>query len=42
MNIAEKEQTHRYRELSSGYQWQEGKEEVQDRDRELRDIEYYE
>ena len=28
-------QTHRYREQTSGYQWEEGREEGQDRDRQV-------
>jgi len=31
MNIAKRKQTHRYREQTSGYQWEEGKEEGKDR-----------
>ena len=31
MNITKKKQTHRYREQTSGYQWDEGKKEGQDK-----------
>ena len=31
MNIAKRKQTHRYREQTSGYQWEEGSRERQDR-----------
>ena len=41
MNTAKEKQTHRYREQTSGYQWGEGKGEVQDRGRELRGTNYY-
>ena len=41
MNITKKNQTHRYREQISGYQWGKGWEKGQDRDRGLRDTKYY-
>ena len=41
MNITKQKQTHRYREQTSGYQWEEGSEEEQDRGRGLRGINYY-
>ena len=41
MNITKQNQTHRYREHTSGYQWGEGREEGQDRSRELRGTNYY-
>jgi len=31
MNIAKMKQTHRYREQTCGYQWEEGKKEGKDR-----------
>ena len=40
VNITKKKQTHRYSEQTSCYQWEEGKEEGQYRDRELRDTRY--
>ena len=40
MNITEKEQTHRYREQTNGYQWGEGSGEEQDRGRGLRGTNY--
>ena len=33
VNITKKEQTHRYREQTSGYQWREGRGKGQERDR---------
>ena len=41
MNITKQKQTHRYREPTSGYQWEEGGGEGQDRDKGLRDTNYY-
>ena len=35
MYIAKQKQTHRYRKLTSGHQWGEGKWEGQDRGREI-------
>lgn len=37
----EKKQTHRYRELTSGYQWEQGSRGRQDRGREMRGTNYY-
>ena len=31
MHITKQKQTHRYRKQNSGYQWEEGREEEQDR-----------
>ena len=41
VSIAKQKQTHRYRELTCGYQWGEGKKERQNRVMELRDTNYY-
>ena len=41
MNITKQKQTHRYREQTSGYQWQDGIREGQDRGRGLRGTNYY-
>ena len=41
VNITKKKQTHRYREQTSGYQWEEGRGEGQYRSRELSDANYY-
>ena len=41
VNITKKEQTHRYREQISSYQWEKGSGEGQDRGRELRGTNYY-
>ena len=40
MNITKKKQSHRYRKLTSGYQWGEGKGDEQDRGRGLRGTNY--
>ena len=36
VNIAKVKETHRYREQTSGYQWGKGREEGQDKGRELK------
>ena len=41
MYIMKQEQTHRYREQTSGYQWGEGRGEEQDWDMGLRDTNYH-
>ena len=41
VNITQKKQTHRYREQTSGYQWEEGMGERQDRGRGLIGTNYY-
>ena len=41
MNISKHKQTHRYRELTSGYHWGEGRGKGQDEGRELRGTNYY-
>ena len=41
MKITKQKHTHRYREKTSGYQWGEGREEGQDKDKGLRDTNYY-
>ena len=41
MNITKQKQTHRYREQTSSYQWDEEREEGQDRGRGLRNTNYY-
>ena len=40
VNVTKKNQTHRYREQTSGYQWGEGRGEGQNRGRELRGTNY--
>ena len=40
VSITEKKQTHRHREQTSGYQWGEGREEVQHRGRRVRGTNY--
>ena len=41
MTITKQTRTHRYREGTSGYQWEEEKQEGWDRGMELRGTEYY-
>ena len=41
MYIAKQKQTHRYRKQTSGYQWEEGRVEGQNRGMGLRDTNYY-
>ena len=41
MDITKQKQTHRYREQSSGYQWEEGSGEGQNRGWGLRGTNYY-
>ena len=41
MNKMEKKQTHRYRELTSGYQWEQGSRGRQYRGREMRGTNSY-
>ena len=41
VNITKNKQIHRYREQTSGYQWEEGRGEGQYRERGLRGIKYY-
>ena len=40
MNTTKQKQTHRYRKQTSGYQWEEGSGEGQDRGMELRGTNY--
>ena len=42
MNVTKQKQTHRYREQTSGYQWEEGSRERQDKGRGLRGVAHYE
>ena len=41
VNIIVKKQIHRYREQTNSYQWRKGSGQGQDRDRRLKDTNYY-
>ena len=41
MNITKKKQTNRFREQTSGYQWEKGRGRGKDKDRELGGTSYY-